>query len=270
MIGTNPVVDGRRWLRRSSMETTVKALPRFTTRVGEREQGSGWAWPLTVVLHGLAAAAIVIVPLLGEESLPLENTAVARAFFVAPALAPVPPPPPPPPSAARPTTAPRVAPRDASSAFTAPVDVPESIVQESGLDLGVEGGVAGGVEGGVPGGVVGGVVGGLDAAPPPPPQVVRVGGIIREPKKVKHVPPVYPSIAIAAKIEGVVILECTINPQGRVEGVQVLRGVPTLDEAAVEAVKKWAYTPTLLGGVPVGVVMTVTVNFVLQQQTASN
>ena len=162
-----------------------------------------------------------------------------------------------------------MAPKEASSAFTAPVDVPETIAPESGLDLGFEGGVPGGVEGGVPGGVVGGVVGGLEAAPPPPPQVVRVGGLLREPRKVKHVAPVYPSIALAAKIQGVVILECTISPQGRVEGVQVLRGVPSLDEAAVEAVKKWAYTPTLLGGVPVGVVMTVTVNFVLAQQAAS-
>jgi len=251
------------------METTVMPPPRFTTRVGANEIGRGWAWPLTVVLHGLAAAAVVIVPLLGEEPLPPENGSVARAFFVAPALAPAPPPPPPPPSAARPATAPRVAPKETSSALTAPVDVPETIAPESGLDLGFEGGVPGGVEGGVPGGVVGGVVGGLEAAPPPPPQLVRVGGVIREPRKVKHVAPVYPNIALTAKIQGVVILECTISPQGRVEGVQVLRGVPSLDEAAVEAVKKWAYTPTLLGGVPVGVVMTVTVSFVLQQQTAS-
>jgi protein TonB len=71
-------------------------------------------------------------------------------------------------------------------------------------------------------------------------------------------------VGLSARIQGVVILECTISPQGRVEGVQVLRGVPTLDEAAVAAVRQWAYTPTLLGGVPVGVVMTVTVNFVLR------
>ncbi len=121
----------------------------------------------------------------------------------------------------------------------------------------------GGVEGGVPGGVVGGIVGGIEAAPPPPPQVVRVGGQVREPRKVRHVAPVYPRIALNAKVEGVVILECTISPQGRVERVQVLRGIPTLDEAAVDAVKQWAYTPTLVGGVPVAVVLTVTVNFVL-------
>jgi TonB family protein len=40
--------------------------------------------------------------------------------------------------------------------------------------------------------------------------------------------------------------------------------VPTLDEAALEAVRKWAYTPTLLDGVPTPVIMTVTVRFRLQ------
>lgn len=250
------------------MERALGAQPRFTAWVGQSEQGRSWAWPVTVVLHSLAAAAVVIVPLLGEEPLPAENTSVARAFFVAPAFAPVPPPPPPP-AAARAATAPRIAPKEPSSTFNAPVEVPDTIAADAGLDIGIEGGVPGGVEGGVPGGVVGGVVGGLDEPPPPPAPVVRVGGMIREPRKVKHVAPVYPNIARTARIEGVVILECAISPQGRVEGVQVLRGVPTLDQAAVEAVKQWTYTPTLVGGVPVGVVMTVTVNFVLQQQTAA-
>jgi protein TonB len=140
------------------------------------------------------------------------------------------------------------------------VEVPAEIKPEEGLDLGVEGGVAGGVEGGVPGGVVGGVVGGLPEAPPPP-QAVRVGGQIKEPKKIKDVAPVYPDIAKQARVQGVVILECTISPQGKVTDVKVLRGIPLLDAAAIEAVKQWVYTPTLLNGVPVPVIMTVTVNF---------
>jgi protein TonB len=147
--------------------------------------------------------------------------------------------------------------------FTAPVEVPEQIKPEESLDLGVEGGVAGGVEGGVPGGVVGGVVGGLPDAPPPPTQAVRVGGQIKEPKKLKNVPPVYPDIAKQARVQGVVILECTISPQGKVTDVKVLRGIPLLDQAAIDAVKQWVYTPTLLNGVPVPVIMTVTVNFKL-------
>jgi len=58
-----------------------------------------------------------------------------------------------------------------------------------------------------------------------------------------------------------VILECTISPQGRVADVKVLRPIPLLEQAAIDAVKQWQYTPTLLNGVPVPVIMTVTVNF---------
>jgi len=144
--------------------------------------------------------------------------------------------------------------------FQAPIETPEEVKPEEGSDLGVEGGVPGGVEGGVPGGVVGGVVGGLPDAPPPP-QAVRVGGQIKEPKKLKNVNPSYPDIAKQARVQGVVILECTISPQGKVTDVKVLRGIPLLDAAAIEAVKQWVYSPTLLNGVPVPVIMTVTVNF---------
>jgi protein TonB len=147
--------------------------------------------------------------------------------------------------------------------FVAPIETPAEIIPEEGLDFGIEGGVAGGVEGGVPGGVVGGIIGGLPEAPPvaPAPPPVRVGGRVKEPTKLKAVPPVYPDAAVAARIEGVVILECLISPQGRVTEVKVLRGVPLLEEAAVDAVRQWIYTPTLMDGVPVPVLMTVTVRF---------
>jgi len=152
------------------------------------------------------------------------------------------------------------APATTENKFQAPIETPEEVKPEEGIDLGVEGGVPGGVEGGVPGGVVGGVVGGLPDAPPPP-QAVRVGGQIKEPKKLKNVNPSYPDIAKQARVQGVVILECTISPQGKVTDVKVLRGIPLLDAAAIEAVKQWVYSPTLLNGVPVPVIMTVTVNF---------
>ena len=64
-------------------------------------------------------------------------------------------------------------------------------------------------------------------------------------------------------MQRVVILEATISPQGKVTDIKVLRGIPLLDQAAVEAVRQWVYTPTLLNGVPVPVIMTVTVNFKL-------
>ena len=101
----------------------------------------------------------------------------------------------------------------------------------------------GGVEGGVPGGVVGGVVGGLPEAPPPPPPPpsapVRVGGNIKAPTKTKNVNPVYPPIAQSARVQGVVIIEATIGADGRVKDAKVLRSIPLLDQAALDAVKQW-------------------------------
>jgi protein TonB len=229
-------------------------------RVAHRTQQSK-TLPVSLLLHTIAAALIVIVPLLSADQLPDPASAV-KAFFVEPMAAPAPPPPPPPP-APRPANAPKIVPKPiVENQFVAPVEVPEEITPEESIDMGVEGG-AGGVEGGVPGGVVGGIVGGLPDAPPPPVQAVRVGGQIKEPKKLKNVSPVYPDIAKQARVQGVVILECTISPQGKVTDVKVLRGIPLLDQAAIDAVKQWVYTPTLLNGVPVPVIMTVTVNFKL-------
>ena len=76
--------------------------------------------------------------------------------------------------------------------------------------------------------------------------------------------PIYPAIAQSARVAGVVIIEATIGPNGRVQEAKVLRSIPLLDAAALEAVRQWEFTPTLLNGVPVPVIMTVTVNFTLQ------
>ena len=140
--------------------------------------------------------------------------------------------------------------------------MPQDRPADASLDLGIEGGVPGGSRAGCPAGWW--AASSAGSRRPPPPQVVRVGGVIREPRKVKDVAPAYPNIAKAAKIQGLVILECQVSPQGKVESVKVLRSVPTLDEPAIEAVRQWVYTPTLINGVPVGVILTVTVNFVLR------
>jgi serine/threonine-protein kinase len=103
--------------------------------------------------------------------------------------------------------------------------------------------------------------------PPPPPVPVRVGGNIAPPTRVKNVAPVYPAIAQSARVQGVVIVEATIARDGKVSAVKVLRSIPLLDDAALEAVKQWEYTPTLLNGVAVPVIMTVTVNFALQDDS---
>ena len=93
---------------------------------------------------------------------------------------------------------------------------------------------------------------------------VRVGGAIRPPAKVKHVPPAYPFAARDAKVTGVVIVEARVEADGRIINARVLRSIPALDEAALDAVKQWEFTPTLVNGVPTPVMMTVTIQFSLQ------
>ncbi len=114
-----------------------------------------------------------------------------------------------------------------------------------------------------------GVVGGLPTPPPPPPPVrhepVRIGGVIRPPTRVNYVAPVYPQIAIASRKEATVILEAVIDERGSVRELRVLRGHPLFDDAAMRAVAQWQFTPTLLNGTTVPVVMTVTVSFALQK-----
>jgi protein TonB len=106
-----------------------------------------------------------------------------------------------------------------------------------------------------------------EPAGPPPSWVqgaVRISGTIKPPTKVKHVNPVYPPEAQQARVSGVVILEARIEPDGRIVNARILRSIPPLDQAALDAVTQWEFTPTLVNGVPTPVLMTVTVSFSLQ------
>jgi protein TonB len=97
-----------------------------------------------------------------------------------------------------------------------------------------------------------------------PPEPVRPGGDVKAPERTSYTAPVYSEIARAARVEGTVILEATIDETGTVRNVVVLRSIPLLDRAAIDAVLKWRYTPTRLNGLPVAVLMTVTVTFRLR------
>jgi len=77
------------------------------------------------------------------------------------------------------------------------------------------------------------------------------------------VTPAYPAIAQSAGVQGVVILEALIGTDGKISKARVLRSVPLLDQAAIDAVMQWEFTPTLLNGQPVPVLMTMTVQFTL-------
>ena len=90
---------------------------------------------------------------------------------------------------------------------------------------------------------------------------LHIGGKIHAPKKIKDVKPVYPAIAQSAHVAGPVTIEATIGPDGKISDAKVVRSIPMLDQAALDAVQQWTYTPTLLNGVPVPVLVTVTINF---------
>ena len=114
----------------------------------------------------------------------------------------------------------------------------------------------------------------ITLAPPPAPaaepvpdhqEPLRPGGVIKRPLKVRDAAPAYPPLARAAHVEGIVIIEATIGPDGRVQDARILRSAnPLLNAEALDAVRRWEYTPTLLNGIPVAIVMTVTVDFRLR------
>jgi TonB family protein len=95
----------------------------------------------------------------------------------------------------------------------------------------------------------------------PATRAVRVGGAIRNPTKTKNVLPVYPAVAKSARVGGTVLVEATIGPDGKVADARVVRSVPLLDQAALDAVRRWEYAPTRVRGVAVPVIITVAINF---------
>ena len=111
------------------------------------------------------------------------------------------------------------------------------------------------------------------AAPPPAPAApkpiarapVRVGGDIQKAKQIYAPLPEYPPLAHQARVAGVVRLTAIIARDGSVEQLSVIVGHPLLAPAAVAAVSKWRYQPTLLNGEPVEVIPQIDVNFTLSR-----
>jgi protein TonB len=237
---------------------------------------------ISIAAHIAIIAVIVVPALLATNVLP---TPPAMMAFVVDAVPPPPPPPPLPPAPAIDKKTPvtktrRTAPVERRippvASIAAPTEAPAGIAQETGLEAGAgaASSVEAGFEGGIPGGVVGGVIGGIERLPPPPPPLppapavrapVRVGGQITPPRLIHRVPPEYPLLAQSAQIEGTVILEATVDTDGHVESVRVLRSHSILDRAAMDAVAQWEYEPLVLNGEPFPFVLTVTVSFHLER-----
>ena len=237
-----------------------------------RERRKSGIFFVSLVVHAIILAVVVLIPLIYYQALPQHEL---LTFLAAP---PPPPPPPPPPAAPRPVQKVQVVRLDPNK-FMAPTEIPkeipppiDDILVMSSLDLsssGVPGGIPGGVIGDVPGGVAGGVLGGIPGAPPPPPPpkpkaAIRVGGNVQNSKLIQKIDPIYPELAKRARVAGFVLLQVTVDEQGMVSGIKLIRGHPLLNQSAIDAVGQWRYSPTLLNGEPVPVIATVTVNYVLQ------
>jgi protein TonB len=147
-----------------------------------------------------------------------------------------------------------------ATSFVVPTVMPSTILPEVTLFDVDTGGITIGVPFGAPGGPAEIV---QEHAPPLPLPVtpVVVGGDVKPPQKRIHVNPVYPPIALAAMVQGTVVLEAVIDAEGNVANLLVRESIPLLDAAAIEAVRKWKYEPTRLNGRAVPVVMLVRVEF---------
>ena len=104
--------------------------------------------------------------------------------------------------------------------------------------------------------------GGVTRADKKPP--VPAVGMIKPPKRIKEVKPIYPREARKAGVAGTVIIEATTDVYGRVINTKILRGIPVLDQAARDAVKQWIYEPKIIDEKPRGVIFMVTITFRLK------
>jgi periplasmic protein TonB len=227
---------------------------------------------LSLVIHAAALCTLALLPLL---FLNVIHQGDLLTFLIAP------PPPPPPPAPAPPRPA-GASVRHAivlTNINATPNTIPRGIPdppQDADVDVGsILPNIAQGVAGVGPAGV--GQVAMLfpmdpmNPVPPPPPPSrdkknppLKISSGVLAGKLIFKVDPEYPSLARIARVSGSVIMEATIDEEGNVAEIKVLSGHILLNEAAVEAVKRWKYSPTVLNGEPIKVQAAITVNFNLR------
>jgi len=93
------------------------------------------------------------------------------------------------------------------------------------------------------------------------PMKLRVSQGVLDGNKIQDVQPIYPQEAIAARIQGDVVLRATLGTNGEVTNLTVVSGHPLLVQAAMDAVHLWKYKPYLLNGNPAEVDTVITVKF---------
>jgi periplasmic protein TonB len=212
--------------------------------------------PISVGLHLLALFLVFVIPLTANLVLPMVTVELPEYVRLAPL------PPPPVVAVASSDRAPRRP--------QAPTQAPPTLVDEPAEPVRYGPPVSVDTTGGLP---PGGTDLGISVGPPvvvvPPPvqkpaAPVRLADLPVPPRKIVDARPIYPDIARQARKEGTVVMEAMLDTTGRVTQLRVIQSVPLLDQAALDAVRQWRYTPTTLGGHPVSVLMTITIRFQLQ------
>jgi periplasmic protein TonB len=225
----------------------------------------GWTTLASFAFQMLAAAGLLLLPLLYMQALPDLRSKILLSV--------------PPPPLGRPIVAhshpPNVAPSDLHDGrLMTPSEIPRNIANLDERNVppppdlsdgfSVEGGTG---SSGARNGVwesLGTAVNPLPPAPRPAPSArpPRVSHMM-EGNLIHRVQPDYPLLAKQARIQGVVLLRAVIGTDGRIENLQVLRGHPMLVRAAVEAVRQWRYQPYVLNDQPVEVETEITITFTL-------
>lgn len=227
-------------------------------------------WLVSIGVHFAVLAMLLILPLyfttrLNFQKLNVTFLAGPELHLVAPHLAPMVPAAAPQP--ARTTSARVFTPRQ----LTAPTFIPKAVAPAptsiAGLPDEASMGVSGGIPGGQMGGVPGGAAEGFSMAAPPTPAVqhsktpVLVGANVKPPRLIFAPEPMYPLLARQTHLSGVVVIEAVIDEQGNVTGMHVISGYPLLIPAALSAVSKRRYEPTILDGEPTPIDLRVEIKF---------
>jgi periplasmic protein TonB len=220
---------------------------------------------LSVTGHAITLGILAVLSIIAPDALPFP-----RELLAAPVVRVVQVPEPPSPRTATPPpdrSADPVTPSDSQPVEIAPpVETPDGIAPDTGTlpDNGLRHQISH-LESSSRGFPGTGIGPSEDVAPVAPvdrrPIALHSG--IEPPRKVFDRAPEYPSLAKAAGIQGLVIVEVIIDEHGDVTNARVLRSTAVLDQAALDAVRRWKFSPARLNGEAIPVVMTVTINFQL-------
>ncbi|QSQ19740.1 energy transducer TonB [Pyxidicoccus parkwayensis] len=225
---------------------------------------------ISVILHvGLFGVALW----LSTRPPPVEEKEIEVTLKATMAPPPPPPPPPPPASSSKPKTQPKKPkkpdqivqpkeiPKEVPKEAEPSEEPPQEEASEEEVEGGVEGGVAGGVVGGVVGGVIGGVVGGQLGGTGT--DVLPFGAGMTRPEKISGPTPEYTREALEARVAGTMIVKCVVTVEGRVERCRIIKPLPHMDKAVMDALTSSRYKPVTFQGRPVQVDYTFTLNFKL-------